>query len=90
MLKLSKEIFCQSGSMIRRLTLNQLQNGLAKKFSSSYEGDGKTKVKVLNNDLEMGLMVNSFSEVSLIESQMCISNWIIDNFFFLLAWLSTQ
>lgn len=30
----------------------------------SYEGDGKTKVKVLNIDLEMGLMINSYSEVS--------------------------
>lgn len=68
MFKLSKEIFSQSGSMIRRLTLNQLQNGLVKNYSSSYEGDGKTTVKVLNNDPEMGLMVNSFSEVSIMES----------------------
>lgn len=29
----------------------------------SYEGDGKTKVKVLNIDMEMGLMINSISEV---------------------------
>lgn len=31
---------------------------------SSYEGDGKTKVKVLNIDFEMGLMINSYSDVS--------------------------
>lgn len=34
----------------------------------SYEGDGKTKVKVLNIDYEMGLMINSFSEASVVSA----------------------
>lgn len=31
----------------------------------TYEGDGKTKAKVLNNDFAMGLMINSFNVVSI-------------------------
>lgn len=36
----------------------------------SYEGDGKSTVKVLNIDFELGLMINSYSEVS---NSFCIS-----------------
>ncbi|KAJ6649386.1 NADH dehydrogenase [ubiquinone] 1 alpha subcomplex assembly factor 3 [Pseudolycoriella hygida] len=30
---------------------------------SSYQGDGKTKVSILNQELELGLMINSYSQV---------------------------
>lgn len=67
MIKLGKQLLLQNGSLLRRLTTNPSRAGLVnRKYSnSSYEGDGKTNVKVLNNDMEMGLMVNSFSAVSL-------------------------
>lgn len=65
MLKLGRRIFLQNDSTVRLLGSNQLQIGLTNRNnSSSYEGDGKTKINVLNNNPEMGLMVNSFSEVS--------------------------
>lgn len=64
MFKLGKVLFSENGSLMRQLKWHRLQNGLThRKCSSSYEGDGKTTAKVLNNDPEMGLMVNSFSEV---------------------------
>ncbi|XP_055312011.1 NADH dehydrogenase [ubiquinone] 1 alpha subcomplex assembly factor 3-like [Sitodiplosis mosellana] len=64
MFRFGKEILFQNVSLIRRFKLNQPQNKLTNRlYSSSYEGDGKTKVKVLNNDPDMGLMVNSFSEL---------------------------
>lgn len=48
--------------------LANLSNGLkTTQRNSSYEGDGKMKVKVLNNDPEMGLMINAFSEVGLLK-----------------------
>lgn len=65
MFKISKEILFSNGSLIRRFNLNKVQcKTINRTYSSSYEGDGKTKVKVLNNDPDMGLMVNSFSEVN--------------------------
>lgn len=65
MFKIIKERNFLNGSLIRRFDLNKVQSKtINRSYSSSYEGDGKTKVKVLNNDPEMGLMVNSFSEVS--------------------------
>lgn len=30
--------------------------------SGSYEGDGKTKVNILNQELNLGLMINSYSQ----------------------------
>lgn len=50
-----------------QLLNKQLPNGFnrIRHSSSSYEGDGKTKVKVLNNDLDLGLMINTYNEVSL-------------------------
>lgn len=65
MFKLGKQLFVQNGSLVGRLRTQALLNSLAnREYSSSYEGDGKTTVKVLNNDPEMGLMVNSFSQVN--------------------------
>lgn len=67
MLKLSKQLLVQNGLILRQLAALkssgiQLQN---RNYSNpSYEGDGKTNCKVLNNDVEMGLMVNSYSQVS--------------------------
>lgn len=29
---------------------------------SAYEGDGKTKVNILNRELDLGLMINSYSQ----------------------------
>lgn len=60
MFKISKEILFSNVSLIRRFNVKTIN----RTYSSSYEGDGKTKVKVLNNDPDMGLMVNSFSEVN--------------------------
>lgn len=67
MIKLGKQLLLQNGSFVRRSTSNPSFTGLVsrKHSNSSYEGDGKTSVKVLNNDMEMGLMVNSFSQVNL-------------------------
>lgn len=31
--------------------------------TSTYHGDGKTKVNILNRELELGLMINSYSQV---------------------------
>lgn len=65
MFKLGKQIFFHNGTLFRQLRLHRIQNELTnRQYSASYEGDGKTKVKVLNSDPEMGLMVNSFSEVN--------------------------
>lgn len=62
MFKLTKQILFRPS--LPRIVLNQLQNGMIiRTCSASYDGDGKTTVKVLNNDPEMGLMVNSYSEV---------------------------
>lgn len=30
--------------------------------SSAYDGDGKTKVNILNRELDLGLMINSYSQ----------------------------
>lgn len=65
MIKLSKQILLPNGPFLRRLAFKPtFATSINRKYSSgSYEGDGKTNVKVLNNDLEIGLMVNSFSQV---------------------------
>ncbi|XP_031622284.1 NADH dehydrogenase [ubiquinone] 1 alpha subcomplex assembly factor 3-like [Contarinia nasturtii] len=64
MFKLGKEIFLQNGLLSRQFKSNKMHVSFVKRaYSASYEGDGKTKVKVLNIDPEMGLMVNSFSEL---------------------------
>lgn len=31
--------------------------------TSTYDGDGKTKVSILNHELEAGLMINAFSQM---------------------------
>lgn len=31
--------------------------------TSSYEGDGKTSVSIMNNELDAGLMINGFSQI---------------------------
>lgn len=31
--------------------------------TATYEGDGKTSVQILNKELDLGLMINSFSQV---------------------------
>lgn len=36
-------------------TFNQYQ-------TNTYEGDGKTKVQILNKEIELGLMINSYSQ----------------------------
>lgn len=30
--------------------------------SAAYDGDGKTKVNILNRELDLGLMINSYSQ----------------------------
>lgn len=32
-------------------------------FAKSYEGDGKTKVHIMNDDSELGLMINGYSQM---------------------------
>lgn len=32
-------------------------------YGKTYEGDGKTKVQILNNEQDAGLMINSYSRV---------------------------
>lgn len=31
--------------------------------TNTYEGDGKTKVSILNHELDLGLMINSYSQL---------------------------
>lgn len=31
--------------------------------TSTYEGDGKTKINILNRELHLGLMINSYSQM---------------------------
>lgn len=58
-------MFATSRRFLMRNNLKSFINGSKCRYSS-YEGDGKTKVTVLNKDHDMGLMVNSFSVVSAI------------------------
>lgn len=52
-----------------RTTLRTFRSGLSRaRFSmqagtSSYEGDGKTTVSILNQEVDAGLMINSFSQM---------------------------
>lgn len=39
---------------------------LTRNFAEHYEGDGKTKIHIMNNDSELGLMVNGYSQVRII------------------------
>lgn len=48
-----------SGSRCRRLHTAQ-SPALC---TSTYHGDGKTKVNILNRELDLGLMINSYSQV---------------------------
>lgn len=68
MLKLSKQLFKQNGLILRQLAAlksSSVQLQCRNYSNPSYEGDGKTNCKVLNNDVELGLMVNSYSQVSI-------------------------
>lgn len=68
MLKLSKQLFKQNGLILRQLAAlksSSVQLQSRNYSNPSYEGDGKTNCKVLNNDVELGLMVNSYSQVSI-------------------------
>ena len=67
MLKLSTRLLSQNSSILRQLTSKSCGIRLLNRNYSnpSYEGDGKTNCKVLNNDLEAGLMVNSYSQVNI-------------------------
>lgn len=68
MLKLSKQLFEQNGLILRQLAAlksSSVQLQSRNYSNPSYEGDGKTNCKVLNNDVELGLMVNSYSQVSI-------------------------
>lgn len=70
MLKLSKQLFKQNGLILRQLAAlksSSIQLQSRNYSNPSYEGDGKTNCKVLNNDVEMGLMVNSYSQVSVLD-----------------------
>lgn len=67
MFKLSKQLLIQNGLILRQLAskssaIRQLNRNYG---TPSYEGDGKTNCKVLNNDVENGLMVNSYSQVNI-------------------------
>uniref|UniRef100_T1H2J0 Uncharacterized protein n=1 Tax=Megaselia scalaris TaxID=36166 RepID=T1H2J0_MEGSC len=44
------------------LLKSPLHNLTLRKFSSAYEGDGKTTVTVLNQDIDSGLMVDTYSQ----------------------------
>lgn len=61
---LCRRLICNNSGLLHQLTSKCRTNI---RYNTSYDGDGKTKVKVLNNDFEMGLMINSFSEVILIK-----------------------
>lgn len=66
MLRLGKQLLIQNGLISRQLASKSSSISLLKRNYSnpSYEGEGKTNCKVLNNDMEMGLMVNSYSQVN--------------------------
>lgn len=67
MLKLSKQLLIQNGLILRQfVSKSSAIWQLNRNYSNpSYEGDGKTNCIVLNNDVEMGLMVNSYSQVNI-------------------------
>lgn len=57
--------------MFRKVLNFQLKNKLQthkvfqqqiRKNTGSYHGDGKTKVNILNQELDLGLMINSYSQ----------------------------
>lgn len=56
-----------SQKIISRLATRNVTKHLATaNFSagtSSYEGDGKTKVSILNKEVDAGLMINAFSQM---------------------------
>lgn len=66
MLKLGKQLLNQNGLVLRQLASKTSSIFIINRNYSnpSYEGEGKTNCKVLNNDIEMGLMVNSYSQVN--------------------------
>lgn len=59
--------------LCRKILNSQIKNQLkitskfceqkSTRWSGSYQGDGKTKVNILNMEIEMGLMINSYSQV---------------------------
>lgn len=65
MLKLGNYLLKSNNSICHRLLNSGLSNGFIKvrHESSSYEGDGKTSVQVMNKDSEFGLMIESYNEV---------------------------
>lgn len=46
----------------RLQTSLKVQQQQIRKNSGSYHGDGKTKVNILNQELELGLLINSYSQ----------------------------
>lgn len=65
MLKLGNYLLKPNNSICHRLLNNGLTNGFNKvrHESTSYDGDGKTTVQVMNKDLEYGLMIEAYNEV---------------------------
>jgi hypothetical protein len=47
---------------VRRSNLQFLRKESTQTGTSTYEGDGKTSVQVLNKETEYGLMINSISQ----------------------------
>lgn len=77
MIKLSRQLMGHNSTKVRHYVSNNLRIvSTHRNYSSSYEGDGKTTVKVLNNDAELGLMVNSFSEVNDLQFNFLPGNYI--------------
>lgn len=97
MLKLGKRLLNQNGLILRQSASKACSiRILNRNYSNpSYEGEGKTNCKVLNNDMEMGLMVNSYSQVNIIQQQYLHHfhqgrfDFIMDFVFFFSAWFST-
>lgn len=52
-----------NGHRLIKNTANIVTTSTVRATNDNYEGDGKTTVNILNNDFELGLLINSYSEV---------------------------
>lgn len=59
-----------SNSFVQKISMNFLNKTLWRRFpvrqAHSYEGDGKTSVTILNHEVDSPLMIDSYSQVSLL------------------------
>ncbi|EDS29948.1 conserved hypothetical protein [Culex quinquefasciatus] len=50
-------------SVLRSTSVRNICTGLTRLSTATYEGDGKTSVTILNKEADVGLLINSYSQV---------------------------